>query len=111
MLKCIKWNLKAREFVRGLDANTRREIGTLLMLLQSGKKLTAPQSKPVKAIHESASELRVRDRNGIYRIIYVLNIGDKIIIPHAFTKKTQKIPKKEIKTSIKRLKELINENK
>lgn len=111
MLKCIKWDLKAREFVRGLDAGTRREIGTVLMLLQSGKRLMAPQSKPVKAIHENAHELRVRDRYGIYRIIYVLSVGEKILIPHAFTKKTQKIPMKEIRISIKRLKELINENK
>ncbi len=107
----INWNSKARDFVRSLDENTRREIGTLLMLIQSGIKLTEPQSKPMKAIHKSAFELRIKDKKGIYRVIYVLNIGNKILIPHAFTKTSQKTPQKEIKLSIKRLQELINENK
>ncbi len=110
-MKEIKWNLKARDFIRLLDEDTRREVGTLLMMLQMGYKLGEPQSKPMKIIHSNAFELRVKDRKGIYRVIYVLNIGDKIFIPHAFTKKTQKTPQKEIAVSIKRLQELINEKK
>lgn len=110
-MKEVKWNAKAREFVRSLDDETRREIGTLLMLIQSGKKLGEPQSKPMKSIHSSAHELRIKDRNGAYRVIYVLSLGNKILIPHAFTKKTQKTPLKEIELSIKRLQELINEIK
>lgn len=81
------------------------------MLIQSGAKLSAPQSKPMKAIHKGANELRVKDKKGAYRVIYVLSIGDKVLIPHAFTKKTQKTPLKEIELSIKRLMEMINENK
>ena len=110
-MKEIIWNAKARDFVRSLDEDTRREIGTLLMLIQYGNKLGEPQSKPLKNIYPSAHELRVKDRKGAYRVIYVLNIGDKILIPHAFTEKTQKTPQKEIELSIKRLRELINENK
>jgi phage-related protein len=108
-MKEIKWNLKARDFIKSLDNETKREIGTLLMMLQSGIKLSEPQSKPMKIIHKNAFELRIKDRHGVYRVIYILNIGDKILIPHAFTKKTQKTPKKEIDLSIKRLQELINE--
>ena len=81
------------------------------MLIQSGTKLTEPQSKPMKAIHQSAHELRIKDKKGTYRVIYVLSICDKIFIPHAFTKKTHKTPLKEIELSIKRLQEMINENK
>jgi phage-related protein len=109
-LKEIKWNSKARDFVRLLDEETKREIGTLLMLLQLGKKLGEPQSKSMKSIHANAYELRIKDRKGAYRVIYVLNIGNRILIPHAFTKKTQKTPQREIELSIKRLKELIDEN-
>jgi len=80
------------------------------MLIQSGLILGEPQSKPMKSIHKNAHELRIKDRKGAYRVIYVLNIGDKILIPHAFTKKTQKTPIKEIELSVKRLQELLNEN-
>ncbi len=110
-MKTIKWNLKAREFVRGLDVETKKEIGSLLMLLQSGEVLQQPQSKPMKIIHSGAYELRIKDSRGAYRVIYVLAMKDKILIPHAFTKKTQKTSQKDIEVSIQRLRELIDEEK
>ncbi len=110
-MKTIIWNLKAREFVRGLDVETKKEIGALLMLLQNGEILQQPQSKPMKMIHSGAYELRIKDARGIYRVIYVLAIKDKILIPHAFTKKTQKTSKKDIEVSIQRLQELLDEKK
>ncbi|MFK8137555.1 MAG: type II toxin-antitoxin system RelE/ParE family toxin [Bdellovibrionales bacterium] len=110
-MKNIRWNDKARDFVRSLDVNTKREIGALLMLIQSGRSLNEPQSKPMKSIHKNANELRVKDKKGVYRVIYVLRVGDSVYIPHAFTKKTQKTPKKEIDLSVQRLKELLDETK
>lgn len=89
-MKNIKWNKHARNFIRSLDTKTKQEIGALLMLIQMGKKLNAPQSKPIKSIHEKAHELRIKDSKGIYRIIYLTNISDSIFIPHAFTKKHRK---------------------
>lgn len=110
-MKKVKWNEKAQNFVRGLDDETKIEIGTLLMMLQQGQILGEPQSKPMKSIHTKAHELRVKDKKGAYRVIYVLSIKDQILIPHAFTKKTQKTPQKEIELSIKRLKEMLDETK
>lgn len=108
-MKTVRWNDKAREFVRTLDEKTRIEIGTLLMMLQQSEVLNAPQSKPMKSIHAKAHELRVRDKKGIYRVIYVLSTPGQILIPHAFTKKTHSTPQHEIEISIKRLKEMLNE--
>lgn len=110
-LKKVIWNEKAREFVRNLDDETKIEIGTLLMVLHSGESLGEPQSKPMKSIHAKAYELRVKDKKGAKRVIYVLSIKDQILVPHAFNKKTQKTSQKEIELSIKRLKEMLNENK
>ena len=110
-MKKVKWNEKAKDFIRALDIETKKEIGSLLLLLQKGRVLGMPQSKPFKTIHKNAYELRVKDKKGVYRVIYVLCIEGVILIPHAFTKKTQKTPKKEIDLSIIRLKELLNEIK
>ena len=110
-MKKVKWNDKVREFIRSLDDETKIEIGTLLMMLQTGETLGEPQSKPMKSIHPKAHELRIKDKKGAYRVIYVLSMGDLILIPHAFSKKTQKTPQREIELSIKRLKEMLNENK
>lgn len=110
-MKTVKWNEKARDFVKSLDDKTKMEIGTLIMMLQQGQILGGPQSKPMKSIHAKAHELRIKDKEGAYRVIYVLSIQDQILIPHAFTKKTQKTPQKEIELSIKRLREMLNEIK
>ena len=110
-MKEIRWNPRAREFIRLLDNETKREIGTLLMLIQTGQLLSEPQSKPMKCIHQNAHEHRVKDRKGNYRIIYIINIGNKIFIPHAFNKTTNKTPLTEINLSVKRLKEFLSENK
>lgn len=106
-MKEIIWNKNAKEYLRELPVEVRREFGSLLTMLQKGETLGEPQSKVMRAIHKNAFELRVKDRNGIYRVIYVLAIKDKIIVPHAFMKKTQKTPLKEISTAIKRLQELL----
>lgn len=106
-MRKIKWNEKARDFVRDLDIATKREIGTLLLLLQRGETLGEPLSKPMRAIHAKAHELRIKDRHGIYRIIYIYFSDKEILIPHAFMKKTQKTPKYEIDLAQRRLKELL----
>lgn len=110
-VKRILWNRNAREFVKSLNDKTKMEIGALLLLLQSGELLGTPQSRPMKVIHAKAHELRIKDRYGIYRIIYVLSMEEQILIPHAFIKKTQKTPLKEIELSRRRLKELLHEIK
>ena len=109
-VKFIKWNAKAREFIRQLDTKTKREIGALLLLIQNGNSLSEPLSKPMKTIHQKAYELRVRDQVGNYRVIYVLSFNDVILIPHAFVKKSNKTTLKDINVTKRRLAEMLNEN-
>jgi phage-related protein len=111
MLKEVVWNKRALDFVKSLEVETRREIGILLMLVQEGKILGSPQSKPMAMIYKSAYELRVRGKIGSIRVIYVLILKNRIMVPHAFQKKSQKTKLKDIKLSRLRLLELINENK
>ena len=51
-------------------------------------------------------ELRFRDRAGQVRVIYYLKKGDAIYLVHAFRKKTQTIPRRELDIIHKRLKEI-----
>ena len=108
-MKNVIWDKSAKKTVRSFSEEVRKEVGTLLMILQKGGSLGPPQSKAMKQIHSSAFELRIKDSSGIYRVFYVLFDKGNIIIPHAFTKKTQKTPQKEIETVQKRLRRLINE--
>lgn len=106
-MKEVIWNKEAKAFVRKLDDKTKKDIGTLLMTLQSGHTLGEPISRPMRGIHPNAFELKVKDARGSYRVIYVMVVKNTIIIPHAFTKKTQETPLKEIETSKKRLRDIL----
>lgn len=51
-------------------------------------------------------EMRMKGKSGIARAIYVTAQGRRIIVLHAFVKKTQKTPKNAIAVAEKRLKEV-----
>src|ERR1700677_2521934 len=51
-------------------------------------------------------EIRMKGKSGIARAIYVTAIGKRVIIVHVFIKKTQKPPRREITTALKRAKEI-----
>lgn len=110
-MKEIIWDKTARKTVQEFSVEVRRELGALLMILQQGYVLGPPQSKPMKSVDPSAFELRIKDASGIYRVFYVFFDEGKILIPHAFTKKTQKTPGKEIETAKNRLRRLKDEIK
>jgi phage-related protein len=50
--------------------------------------------------------LRLKDRSGQIRILYLIKKGDAIYFLHAFRKKTWELPTKEIDLVLKRLKEV-----
>lgn len=52
-------------------------------------------------------ELRIRDAAGIYRAFYLVKVADAVLVFHAFAKKTQKTPDREIELGKKRLKEML----
>ncbi len=76
-------------------AEARVEAGTLLRRLQSGESIGLPHSRPMPTIGRRCHELRIRDENAIWRIIYRLD-SDAVIIGEVFSKKTRRTPKKVI---------------
>jgi len=104
------WDFSARKTVRSFPREVKKELGALLLNLQRGILLGMPQSRKVPSLHQSAFELRIKDENGLYRVFYAFFEGNKIMIPHAFTKKTQKTPKKEIETAKRRLRRMLHGN-
>ena len=50
--------------------------------------------------------MRIKGRDGIARVIFVTANDRRIIVLHAFRKKTQKTPRAAIRTALSRLKEL-----
>ncbi len=50
--------------------------------------------------------MRLKGRSGIARAIYVTAVGKRIVLIHAFEKKTAKTPRREIIIALKRAKEV-----
>jgi phage-related protein len=73
----------------------RVEAGTLLRRLQEGELLGMPHSRPMPSIGPRCHELRVRDRNRIWRMVYRLD-RDVIVIAAVFSKTTAKTTKHDI---------------
>lgn len=51
-------------------------------------------------------EMRMRGRDGIARAAYVTATGRRVVVVHVFPKKTQKTPRREIETAVRRAKEV-----
>jgi phage-related protein len=75
-------------------------------LLANGKNLIMPLSCSLANIHSGLHELRLKDQNGQYRVFYFIKKNDGIYLLHAFQKKTQELPKKEIELILKRIREI-----
>jgi phage-related protein len=58
-----------------------------IVKLQNGLLLSLPLSRPLSSIQQALHELRLKDKNGIYRVFYFIKKGDAIYIIHAFKKK------------------------
>ena len=60
----------------------------------------------VKSLGAGLWEIRAKGKDGIGRGIYVKADGRRIVVVHAFTKKTQKTPKRALELARKRAKEV-----
>lgn len=108
-MKFASFHPLARAIIKEFPDEVRRELGKAIFDLQKGHKLKMPLSRPMSAVAPGVEELRLKDRAGIYRVFYYARLEDRVVIFHAFGKKTQKTPQHEINLGQKRLKELMNE--
>lgn len=94
------------EFLKELNVDVREDFQSLYDDLESYKLLEMPHSKNLSSIHKGLYELRLKDRHGIYRLFYYIKKYEEIYFIHAYRKKTQTIPLKEIRLILKRIKEV-----
>ncbi len=75
------------------------------LLVEYGPSLRLPHSR---AFGDGLFELRPHGRSGVGRALYCFLVGKRIVVVHAFIKKTQETPDKDLKLARKRVKELQN---
>ena len=80
----------------------RIEAGTLLRRLQIGENIGLPHPRPMPSVGPRCHELRIRDEDQNWRLMYRID-PDAIVIVDVFAKKTGRTPKSVIETCKARL--------
>ena len=82
------------------------EVLDCIAKLKVGLMPSMPLSRSMPSIAKSAHELRLKDRSGQYRVIYLIKKADAIYLVHAFKKKTRQTSQKNIETALQRIKSI-----
>jgi len=91
-----------RDWLRGMDAASRRTIGEDIKTLQFGWPVGMPLARKMDT---DLWELRSKLAGGIARTFFTIHQGN-IILLHGFVKKSQKTPANELATAKRRLTKL-----
>jgi len=102
-----KWPVLS--YLKSLDNKKKQKINKYIELLKENDGyLDYPYSRHIKG---KIRELRVDFNNSHHRIFYFSFINKNIILLHAFTKKTQKTPKRELRIAEKNYQDVISNYK
>ena len=105
----MRWNVEyfsndVEETVLDLpDGLLARYLRLIDLMLDFGPNLGMPHTRAIK---NGLFELRIKGKEGIARAFYCVVVKKRIVMLHVFTKRSQKIPKKELELAIARLKEV-----
>lgn len=95
--------------IRDFPDDIRQDTGYQLHLVQIGE--MPNDFKYMNTIGSGVVEIRLKDANGIYRVIYTAKFANVVYVLHAFTKKTQKTPQADLNLAKSRLNALIQQLK
>lgn len=91
--------------VQALPEDMQGRLLRIIELLQQWgpQRVGMPYTRPLGA---KLWEMRVSGRSGIARVIYTAAAGRRLVMLHAFVKKTERTPPRAIATAEQRAKEL-----
>jgi len=108
-LRPVEFVGSALDDLRSFPTSVRREAGFQLDLVQRGKE--PDDWKPMNTLGQGVREIRIREAEGAFRVIYVVKFEDAIYVLHCFQKKSQKTSKEDLDLASRRFKALVKEIK
>lgn len=91
--KEIRWVGSSYADLLAFPVDPRRQAGFQLGRVQAG--LDPIDWKPFDDVGAGTKEIRIKDRDGIYRVMYVAKFEEAIYVLHCFQKKTQSTTKQD----------------
>lgn len=90
----------SKEDLKAFPKTARREAGHQLDQVQRG--LDADDWKPMPTVGAAVREIRIHDRAGAFRVIYLASVGPHIYVLHCFQKKSQKTSLRDLRLAQER---------
>ena len=107
--KIIRFVGSARDDLKLFPMSARRDAGFQIDKVQSG--LDPDDWKPMTSIGPGVREIRVREMDGAFRVIYLAKFEEAIFILHCFRKKTERTSSKDLARASARYKDVLKERK
>jgi phage-related protein len=104
-MKPITFMGDALKELRDFPEGARQDAGYQLRQVQRGEQ--PDDFKPMSAVGTGVEELRVWSDEGTFRVLYLARLPEAVYVLHAFQKKTQATPKRDIDLAARRYRELI----
>ena len=97
-------NSEVDDELAGLDADLRAKFVRISELIElfGPDQVHEPHVKPIHGVGFALWEMRLSGRAGIARALYVTQVQSRVVVLHAFVKKTDKIPAKALRMAKKR---------
>ncbi len=86
------------DFYNSLDKSAQYKIAYVIQYIKTEVRWN---EKFVKFIRDGIFELRANHNGNIYRVFFILDDGNIVVLFNGFQKKSQKTPKQEIKQALK----------
>jgi phage-related protein len=93
--------------LRDFPSAARREAGHQIDLVQQG--FDPDDWKPMSTVGPGVREIRIREEDGAFRVIYVARFADAVYVLHCFQKKTRKTRRADLDLAARRFRDLVKE--
>ena len=103
-IKEIEWLGSSKEDLREFPPVARQRAGYQLEVIQEGDEPS--DWKPMESVGQGVREIRIKCKDGAFRVFYVVNRPEAIYVLHAFRKTTEKTEKRDIDLAAIRYKSL-----
>lgn len=102
-MKPVRFVGGSKDDLVAFPKSARIRAGHELFMVQVGR--DPDDWKPMTSVGPGACEIRVRDKAGAFRVIYVAKFEDTIYVLHAFQKKTRKTSRADLDLARRRYRE------
>ena len=104
-MKPVHFVGSSRDDLRDLSDEAKESAGHQLFKVQQGKE--PDDWKPLPTVGVGVNEIRVWDKSGSYRVLYVAKFEEAVYVLHVFEKRSQKTPRDDIYLARQRYADLL----